>query len=1151
MARTTRQTSVFGVEDWRRIYNTFREADFQSYDYETLRKSFVDYIRRYYPESFNDYVESSEFIALLDVIAFMGQSLSFRSDLNARENFLETAERRDSVTKSADLISYTPKRAESASGFLKVKSLSTTETVRDFAGNNLADTTINWNDQTNVNWQEQFNTIINATLTDSQRIGKPGNSKELLGIKTDEYSVNLSPGLLPVFPFNAAVNGISMPFEVISGTSTNQNRIYEPTPRTGGQFNVLFRNDGLGFASESTGFFLFFKQGTLRFQDFRVTERVPNRQIDIDIKGVNNQDVWLTQLNSSGNILQEWEQVENIFSSQTQAEDGQKSIFSVKSRANDQITVNFGDGVFAEMPLGTFRSILRVNNGLDYVINKEDLQSVTIPISYVSRSGRNETLTLTVALETSVSNARSRETLDEIKQRAPARFYTQNRMVNGEDYNNFPFTKFGSIIKSKAVNRSSVGTSRFLDLLDVTGKYSSTNIFASDGAIYREQGRPSFTFTWDNLNDIADIVVNRVEPLITQRSVVQFYHDQFSRPSIALQNLQWNFSTTQINQTTGFFYSESTDKPQSVGAFTSSTRRFIELGALLKFEAPAGFYFDKDNRVVRGVPTNSDEKSFIWATPVDIEGDGANFGTGNLPSGVGPVTLNERIPSRAVVTEIIPKFVVDFPVEFEQKIVEQVRLFRNFGLGYDNDRREWYIINSSNLAVDSEFSSANARSTAGDNSDASWMVQFTTEGEVYTVTTRSLNYYFASVLQTRFYYDETENVFDSKNGEVINDFINVLKTNSRPDSPLPIAIDTKLDIIGQPQESDGFVNDFSVLVSYTDSDADGVADDPDFFRELVNPAKSRRTKLVFLQRITDFDNLERLQLVESGRIDTSYPTKELILENRRRLNDGQLFYATTEGEFWQFSSSNGVLTERNDFFVRTGRQDIDFQYRHNSPNSRRIDPGSTNIIDLYIITSGYNSAFRQFINDSTGRVAEPTPPSIEQLSQEFSELQDFKMVSDNIILNSARFKALFGEKADAELQATIKVVKQKKSVVSDSEVKSRVIAEMNNYFTIEYWDFGDTFYFSELSAFLHQKLEDIVSSIVLVPLDLNKRFGDLYEVRSRPDEIFVNAATVNDVEVVDSLTSSTLRVSPSNTIIQPTSASSAPSAPSAPRGGSY
>jgi hypothetical protein len=79
--KTARQTAIFGVEDWKRLYQTYREADFQSYDFETLRKSFVDYLRLYYPETFNDYIESSEFIALLDVMAFMGQALAFRNDL--------------------------------------------------------------------------------------------------------------------------------------------------------------------------------------------------------------------------------------------------------------------------------------------------------------------------------------------------------------------------------------------------------------------------------------------------------------------------------------------------------------------------------------------------------------------------------------------------------------------------------------------------------------------------------------------------------------------------------------------------------------------------------------------------------------------------------------------------------------------------------------------------------------------------------------------------------------------------------------------------------------------------------------------------------------------------------------------------------------
>ena len=82
---------------------------------------------------------------------------------------------------------------------------------------------------------------------------------------------------------------------------------------------------------------------------------------------------------------------------------------------------------------------------------------------------------------------------------------------------------------------------------------------------------------------------------------------------------------------------------------------------------------------------------------------------------------------------------------------------------------------------------------------------------------------------------------------------------------------------------------------------------------------------------------------------------------------------------------------------------------------------------------------------------------------------------------------------------------------------------MNEYFTIDKWDFGDTFYFSELSAYLHEELGDIVSSVVIVPTDPTKTFGDLYEVRCAPNEIFVNAATVNDIEVIDALTAGALK----------------------------
>jgi hypothetical protein len=225
------------------------------------------------------------------------------------------------------------------------------------------------------------------------------------------------------------------------------------------------------------------------------------------------------------------------------------------------------------------------------------------------------------------------------------------------------------------------------------------------------------------------------------------------------------------------------------------------------------------------------------------------------------------------------------------------------------------------------------------------------------------------------------------------------------------------------------------------------------------------------------------------------------------------------------------LLDNDEFIAKTGRQDLYFQYRHNSPLTSRIDPGSTNIIDLYIVTLAYYTAYQNWIKDSTGTVSEPTPPTIDQLTTEYSGLQDYKMISDNMILNSVEFKPLFGAKATEELRATIKVIKSAQSTASISEIKNLVIANMDAYFSLDKWDFGDTFYFSELAAYIHAQIGDIVSSVVLVPLNQNKYFGDLYEIRSAPNQIFVNAATVNDVEVIQALTSTNIRTAPGSGVI--------------------
>ena len=120
MSSTDRQNRLLLAEDWKRVYQSYKNAEFKSYDFDTIRRTMIQYIRQNYPEDFNDYIESSEYLALIDLIAYLGQNLAFRTDLNARENFLETADRRDSILRLARLISYNPTRNQAANGLMKI-----------------------------------------------------------------------------------------------------------------------------------------------------------------------------------------------------------------------------------------------------------------------------------------------------------------------------------------------------------------------------------------------------------------------------------------------------------------------------------------------------------------------------------------------------------------------------------------------------------------------------------------------------------------------------------------------------------------------------------------------------------------------------------------------------------------------------------------------------------------------------------------------------------------------------------------------------------------------------------------------------------------------------------------------------------------------
>ena len=208
MAQGARQSSLFAAEDFSVVYESFSEANFQAYDFETIRNSMVDYINNNYPENFNDWISSSEFVSLIELMAFLGHNLAFRADLASRENYLSTAERRESALRIADFLGYTPTRNIVASGYLKVDSITTDETIYDVNGVSLANTTLQFEDLVDPDTYQNFITVMNAIFQSTSQFGSPFSKFSNNGITNEIYRTT-SINNTTTKSFSNSVNGSS------------------------------------------------------------------------------------------------------------------------------------------------------------------------------------------------------------------------------------------------------------------------------------------------------------------------------------------------------------------------------------------------------------------------------------------------------------------------------------------------------------------------------------------------------------------------------------------------------------------------------------------------------------------------------------------------------------------------------------------------------------------------------------------------------------------------------------------------------------------------------------------------------------------------------------------------------------------------------
>ena len=132
----------------------------------------------------------------------------------------------------------------------------------------------------------------------------------------------------------------------------------------------------------------------------------------------------------------------------------------------------------------------------------------------------------------------------------------------------------------------------------------------------------------------------------------KLYLENFTKIITTDLGVEWTSSTQDTNRSTGFI-NDTNNVKFKVGGFTANNLRFIKAGTLVKFVAPTGFHFmtTNNNALMSGEADHPGAVDYLWTKVISVSGDGTTVGS----TGLGPIVLNDIIPSNAFLEEVRPK----------------------------------------------------------------------------------------------------------------------------------------------------------------------------------------------------------------------------------------------------------------------------------------------------------------------------------------------------------------------------------------------------------------------------------------------------------------------------------------------------------------
>ena len=1169
--------TTYAAETWEKIYQAFNEVSFVSYDFDSIKQSLIDYTRTYYPEVFNDYIESSEFIAMLEMFAYVAEQLAYRVDMVAHENFITTAQRKQSILRMAKLISYKATRNIPVRGLVKINTVTTSERIIDSRGVDLSGLTITWNDPNNTNWKEQFILVMNRIL--NNRFGQPSKTFQIGDVVMDLYSLRNDPASLRngVYAFSAAAGLDTYPMEIVPA-DLDENGPFEREPDLTSPLSIIYASDGIGDGSDYTGFLGYVKQGVLTRIDYNIDTRQPDRRIDFEPEDVNHTDVWVQKIENDA-VTERWKQVDTVSEQNlvfNEMRDERKK-YEVDTRENDRISVVFGDGDFSDMPVGRFRFWMRQSANRSVIIQKNKVVAQPFGFTYTSSLGNSETCAMTFSLTTTLQNGAGTETIEHIRRSAPSTYYAQNRMVNGQDYNTYPL-KDPSIIRVKTINRTFAGQPKYIDWNDASGMYENVKVFGDDASMRYLLGIESQTVSVSGQALIDSVI----EPLLNSSGVLNaLLHISATDP--AMKGVVSSPRRKFIEDNRGGIYRDENGQMLANGGSLKEKTSIQGLIDRHWYGEPLEYIQDENTgAVLARIPDPDDfpkDDSKIYASRVPRTIDGVNkFPPGDIGSGLQPIAEQDDFALRyhrytqQLGVGSINILATDAPIwrqgevwtievaadgvslhvrsnfrgTFPSGTVSKDGLVYPYEIKPDDETvsRVFFTVTSTSLEpgdafiLDTPFEGKPPILRANQAGVVTGRVNLNGWWEI--IGTAQLPYYAGGHIN-----EGAELLFNPSDPQH-SWIIFVHKLRSSPSNniigyeihnrTLRLTITSKntnfwynaATQILDSETKNRVYDNIKILRSNDDSNGNKLRASQIY--DVVGPVKDQ-------DGVTDTHSLEivptdLLQEDESGDL-----VPDRLLQFETFVGDSFEYFLLSNPTTiipvpdanWAYGSfvDDSLTYGRRPVMPRTTNapadSGLDFMWQHFSPHTNIIDPSVTNIHDAYVMTRGYYDNVISFVRGLS--ISAPIPPTPLELRNSYGYLLKNKMISDTVVLHPGKIRLLFGSLAEPQLRAKFKVVRSQAGTLTNERIKEEILNVINTFFDIDNWDFGDTFYATKLIALIHQRLPADIASVVLVPVYSTNSFGSLFTVEAGFDEILQSAAELSDIEVVEALTPTVIRQS--------------------------